>query len=253
MQGRAPVPARGRPSEFGARVAGLPSCRSPAARPWRCPIGSVVLVHGVRSSSQVWTRQAEKLRADGHHCVTVDLPGHGPRRDERYSLRAAAATIDSAVRSCPEPPLLVGVSLGGYSSLAYAAQHQGKLAGLVLVACTTEIRTSIADLYRRVSGQAVRLLRRSAADWRVVTDMLHALRSHSFLTDLRQMHRPVWLVNGVRDPMRLDERRYLRALPHATLTVVPRSGHDVHVHAPAAFARILDEALGTRPTVTAPA
>lgn len=183
------------------------------------------------------------MRAAGHHCTSVDLPGHGLRRRERYSLAAAAAVIDDAVRACPEPPLLVGVSLGGYSSLAYAAEHQRKVSGLVLVACTTEVRTLVVDTYRRLSGRAVRVLRRPAADWHVVTDMLHALRGHSFLADLRRLHRPVWFVNGVRDPMRLDERRYVRALPHATLHVVPRSGHDVHVHAPEAFTRLLHGAM----------
>lgn len=185
------------------------------------------------------------MQAEGHHCLSVDLPGHGRRGRERYSLDAAAAAIDEAVRSCPEPPLLVGVSLGGYSSLAYAAEHQGRLSGLVLVACTTEVRAAVVDTYRRVSARVVRVLGRGAADWHVVTDMLHALRGHSFLADLRRMHRPVWLVNGVRDPMRLDERRYLRALPHATLTVVPRSGHDVHVHAPEAFTRLLHGAMAS--------
>jgi len=207
------------------------------------PIGSIVFVHGVRSSSSVWTEHVAAMRAEGHHCVSVDLPGHGRRGRERYSLDAAAEVIDAAVRACPDPPLLVGVSLGGYSSLAYAAEHQGRLAGLVLVACTTEVRRLVVDAYRRVSAQVVRVLGRGAADWHVVVDMLHALRGHSFLADLRRLHRPVWLVNGVRDPMRLDERRFLRALPHATLTVVPRSGHDVHVHAPEAFTRFLRETM----------
>jgi pimeloyl-ACP methyl ester carboxylesterase len=53
----------------------------------------------------------------------------------------------------------------------------------------------------------------------------------------------VWLVNGRRDPLRLDERRYLEARPGTRLTVVPNAGHDVNAHAPVAFNRILLDAL----------
>ena len=53
----------------------------------------------------------------------------------------------------------------------------------------------------------------------------------------------MWLVNGSRDPLRLDERRYLEASPGARLTVVPRAGHDVNAHAPVAFNRVLLNAL----------
>jgi pimeloyl-ACP methyl ester carboxylesterase len=73
--------------------------------------------------------------------------------------------------------------------------------------------------------------------------MLGALAGYSSLADLRRLRLPVWLVNGARDPLRLDERRYLRAAPAARLTVVPRAGHDVNLHAPVAFNRVLLDAL----------
>lgn len=193
------------------------------------------------------------MRADGHHCVTVDLPGHGGRLRERYTLAAAGAAIDEAVASCPTPPLLVGLSLGGYSALAYAAEHQGRLAGVLLAACTTRIRTLPVDAYRVLSGHTVRLLRPGVTSWHVVTDMLRSVRRHDFLADLRRLHRPVWLVNGSRDPMRLDERRYAAALPGCRLVVVPRAGHDVNLHAPAAFNRVLREAMTTLRVAPAPA
>jgi pimeloyl-ACP methyl ester carboxylesterase len=205
-------------------------------------IRPIVFVHGVRSSADIWRHQVAEMTADGHPCRTVDLPGHGARLDERFTLEAAQDAIDEAVRSCASPPLLVGLSLGGYSSLAYAAGHQGRLAGLVLAACTAEVRSLPVDLYRRVSDRVVRLAQGPGTTWDVVTDMLASMRHHSFLDDMRRLHRPVWLVNGRRDLMRLDERRYVAAHPRARLTVIPDAGHDVPLHAPGPFTRVLREA-----------
>ena len=179
----------------------------------------------------------------GHESVAVDLPGHGERSDERFSLRAAMETIDAAVESCSEPPLLVGLSLGGYSSLAYAARHRGSVAGVVLSGCSTEIRGKPLGAYRSLSLQLERTFRPPGGSWHIVADMLATMKGHSSLADLRRMDVPVWLVNGQRDLLRLDERRYLAALPGTRLTVVPRAGHDVNTHAPAAFNRILLGAL----------
>ncbi|WP_082574123.1 alpha/beta fold hydrolase [Cellulomonas sp. Root137] len=203
----------------------------------------IVLVHGTRTSSVIWRRQVEALERSGHPTVALDLPGHGLRAHERFSLVGALAAIDDAVDSCPEPPLLVGLSLGGYTSLAYARQHGEKVAGVVLAGCSTEIKGKPLRAYRRASGMVTRALRMGGPDWHVVTDMLTELAGYSPLADLRRTAVPVWLVNGRRDPLRLDERRYLDARPGTRLTVVPNAGHDVNSHAPVAFNRILLDAL----------
>ncbi|WP_315096225.1 alpha/beta hydrolase [uncultured Cellulomonas sp.] len=200
-------------------------------------------MHGTRTSSAIWRRQVDALELSGHHTVALDLPGHGRRAHERFSLEGALAAIDEAVDSCPEPPLLVGLSLGGYTSLAYARQHEHKIVGVVLAGCSTEIRGKPVAAYRRAAGMLTRALRLGGPDWNVVTDMLTELAGYSPLTDLRRTLVPVWLVNGRRDPLRLDERRYLGARPGTRLTVVPRAGHDVNTHAPVAFNRILLGAL----------
>lgn len=202
-----------------------------------------MLVHGTRTSSEIWHAQVSALRHGGHPTFAIDLPGHGTRSDERFTLDGALAAIDEAVQACPAPPLLVGLSLGGYVSLAYASRHEDRLAGVVLAGCSTEIKGKPLHLYRRASTRVTRWLGRGQGTWHVVTDMLSALAGYSPLRDLSRLLLPVWVVNGRRDPLRLDERRYLRALPGARLTVVPRAGHDVNSHAPAAFNRVLLDAL----------
>src|SRR5690606_32386229 len=102
-----------------------------------CPAGSsVVLVHGTRTSSAICAGQVEALSHAGHRGITLDLPGHGDRAGERFTLRGAMRAIDDAVTGCPEPPVLVGLSLGGYLALAYAARHHGAVAGVVLSGCS---------------------------------------------------------------------------------------------------------------------
>lgn len=183
----------------------------------------------------------------------MDLPGHGARQDERFTLEGALATIDAAVRSCDRPPLLVGLSLGGYASLAYAGRHGDSVAGVMLSGCSAEIKGKPVGLFRRVASRVTDWLHVGGEGWHVVTDMLAALAGYSPLADLRRLTMPVQLVNGRFDPFRLDEWRYRRAMPGARVTVVPHAGHDVNTHAPAAFtSALLDFLTELRPPRTAP-
>lgn len=203
----------------------------------------IVLVHGTRTSSRIWDDQVRALTEGGHTPVAIDLPGHGSRADERFSFDGGLAAIDAAVASCDAPPLLVGLSLGGYMSLAYAARHEDRLAGVVLAGCSTEIKGKPLRTYRRLSTRAVRLFSRRESTWHVVGDMLGALHGYSPLADLRGLGLPVWLVNGARDPLRFGARRYLSARPGSRQWVVPGAGHDVNSHAPVVFNRILMHVL----------
>ena len=110
-------------------------------------------MHGTRTSSAIWRPQAAALRAHGHPVIAVDLPGHGARQHERFTLEGALATIDAAVRSCDRPPLLVGLSLGGYASLAYAGRYGERVAGVMLSGCSAEIKGKPVGLFRRVASR----------------------------------------------------------------------------------------------------
>lgn len=199
----------------------------------------VVFVHGTRTSSAIWAAQLAAVARAGHAAVAVDLPGHGSRTDERFTLGGALRTIDEAIAGFSVPPLLVGLSLGGYASLAYAASHPRPLSGLVLSGCSTELRGKPLHAYRALSLRVARMLRPRTHTWHVVADMLSALRGHSPLADLARLDVPAWLVNGRWDALRLDERRFLAAHPRLRHVVVGGAGHDVNSHAPDAFNRIL--------------
>ncbi len=73
--------------------------------------------------------------------ITPELPGHGSRRDETFTLQGAVETVVAAARSvAPAAVVVGGDSLGGYTSIACAAAlPREQLKGLVLSGCSANI------------------------------------------------------------------------------------------------------------------
>jgi len=96
---------------------------------------SVVLLHGQGGWAGVWLPVMADLARD-HRVVAPDLPGLGASRvngappDTGRVLAWLGELLD---RTCPAPPVLVGVSLGGSIAARFAAAHGDRLSGLVLV------------------------------------------------------------------------------------------------------------------------
>lgn len=68
-----------------------------------------VLVHGGMHGAWCWSRVVEELERRGHEAVTMDLPGHGERRDESSDL---AGYRDAVVEVMQPHDVLVGHSMG---------------------------------------------------------------------------------------------------------------------------------------------
>ncbi|MHA3838243.1 alpha/beta fold hydrolase [Terrabacter sp. AAH1] len=225
----------------------------------------LVLVHGSRLSSAQWAPQLPLLR--GHVGLTlVDLPGHGARTDEIFTMHRCVEVIGEAVDSAAahgDPVVLVGHSLGGFAAMAYAAARPDTLAGLVLAGSSATPTGPGAAVYRGVAALTDRLgpermtrvndrvLHRlypaeridpviaggyffapTPAAWREVMDhcrpsMLHAVRC------------PVLLLNGQFDQFRLGVRAYLRACPTARAETIRRASHLSNLDQPEAFAAAL--------------
>jgi non-heme chloroperoxidase len=80
----------------------------------------VVLLHGGGQTRHAWRNTLDDLAGGGWRVLSVDLRGHGESDwdDEGdYSIDAFAADVEAVARSLPEPPVLVGASPGGISSL----------------------------------------------------------------------------------------------------------------------------------------
>lgn len=100
---------------------------------------TVVLLHGGGQTRHSWTGTFRVLVEAGWRAWSVDLRGHGdsewsPEGD--YSMDAFAGDVAAIASALPRPPVLVGASLGGLSSLVAIAEApvQEELArALVLV------------------------------------------------------------------------------------------------------------------------
>lgn len=144
-----------------ADVATPPALSTRAAEPGRT---GVVFVHGMRTSSAIWERQLDHVRDAGHDAVAVDLPAHGARHRERFSMPRAFEVLDDAAGSfdAGTPVVVVGLSLGGYTSLAWAARHAfpasagaPRLTGVVAAGCTSDPKGKPVALFRDVAHLAV--------------------------------------------------------------------------------------------------
>ncbi|GAA2503352.1 hypothetical protein GCM10009858_46740 [Terrabacter carboxydivorans] len=115
-------------------------------------------MHGSRLSSTQWAPQLPLLR-DHVDLTLVDLPGHGARASEEFTLARCVEVVDDAVRAVPEstPVVLVGHSLGGYAAMAYAASHPDALDGLVLAGASATPTGPGAALYRGIATLTDRL------------------------------------------------------------------------------------------------
>lgn len=94
----------------------------------------LVLLHGFLESMVIWDDFARAL-SKTNKVVLIDLPGFGKTDvfSENHSMEFMADTVEAVLKSenityC----LLVGHSMGGYVSLAFAKKYTHRLKGLVL-------------------------------------------------------------------------------------------------------------------------
>jgi lysophospholipase len=104
------------------------------------PLGHVALAHGVAEHSGRYEHVAGRLQDAGFAVWALDHRGHGQSEGTRSDIDSIQATVDDldlfvdvvAEAAGSRPIFLVGHSLGGLISTAYAEQHQDRLRGLAL-------------------------------------------------------------------------------------------------------------------------
>lgn len=229
------------------------------------------MVHGIRTSATMWRVHQEHLAARGVPAVAVDLPGHGSRMAEVFTLPAALATIDAAVTAAAEagPVLLVGHSMGGLLSTAYVGRpEKPPVAGFIAASCTAIPRGFGLAAYRALARGFNRLPDRGqlVTDWVLARTLpeqtradfgaggyaydtqdvaLKSLSVLDLLEALRRIDVPTWFVNGQYDQLRVNERLFHSLVPDSELIVVPRTSHLVTAMRPRVFNAVLDLALAT--------
>lgn len=162
---------------------------------------SVLLLHGIRFSSETWQNLGTLLRLAqaGYRAVAIDLPGLGHSKDatapapvgELVPSSFLAAVVDALDLG---PPVVISPSLSGMYSLPFLTARGSQLRGYVPVApiCTDKI--SAAD-YARVKTSAL-------------------------------------IVYGDQDPMGQTSFEHLKQLPNHRVLVMEGAGHPCYLDKP---------------------
>jgi len=251
------------------------SARAPrlaAAPPVAVPAGNgpvLIMLHGAGLNGHMWDAVRRGLDPRWR-VITPDLPGHGARQAETFTLDGAVATVVAAAKAvAPAPVILVGDSLGGYTSMAAAAAlPQEQLRGLVIGGCSGNFAptkvfgyagsllmvhalTSVADeqkLLRKgmsarfgVSpGDAVAIID-AGASMRVVPEAVRALMFEDFAPKLAAVTQPVLIVNGTLDERSMEgEATFLALTQHGSNYHFENTEHGVSMRRPAEFAGIVN-------------
>lgn len=207
----------------------------------------LILIHGATMNGQMWAPVRRHL-PPGLRVLAPDLPGHGARRGERFTLAGAVATVVEAARSVPDSPVvLAGDSLGGYMALAAAsALPRRQLRELLVGGCTGNIegfammshfipktwlfKTLLAlmgedKLVASLSGKVRAMLAEAgvaAEDAETIVaaglsasvfeQAVAALRGVDFRANLAAVEQPVLLLNGDQDHVMIrQEAAFLAA------------------------------------------
>lgn len=144
----------------------------PGARP-------VVFLHGGGQTRRSWGGAAEAVAARGWQAITVDLRGHGESdwaADGDYRVTSFARDVLEVLAALPPRPVLVGASLGGFTSMLLAGEIAPRtVSALVLVDIVPNMDVTGAV---RVHGFMNDRLHSGFATLQEAADAIHAYNPH---------------------------------------------------------------------------
>ena len=238
----------------------------------------ILFLHGGGLTAHTWDCVAVMLRR-GYRCVALDQRGHGdsewsPVID--YRIAAHLCDIEGFIDAMGlERPILVGQSMGGLNSIAYATRHSDRMRAMVIVdvapdisasgaerirdfAATPELDSPQAFLERAVKFNSLRdpaVLRRSlhynlretpAGKWMFKHDQRRrsddAMRSFNedraqLASEVSKIKCPTLVVRGALSDVLTDAaaEKFARSLPDGRSVTVEKSGHNVQGDNPRAL------------------
>ncbi|MEX2116834.1 MAG: alpha/beta fold hydrolase [Bacteroidota bacterium] len=238
------------------------------------PRDTLVLVHGLGTSTSTWTHILPDLARE-YHVIAPDLPGFGfsiPKDGfPVYSIDEYVAVLEQFLDNTLSGEfVLLGHSLGGWITMKYALRNPQRVNQLVLV--------NTAGIYYQGSEQLVDLFDiRSTKDtnrlldriwkrypWyfrlltpfvfedlvrRKVPQIVKAIQKGDFLNaDLSRFHMPVSVIWGKGDQLLSSETLTIlsECLPARTIHIIEQSGHVPQLEAPREFLTIVRKILEDR-------
>jgi 3-oxoadipate enol-lactonase len=239
----------------------------------------VVLLHGFPFDAESWTDEVDTLAATAR-VVAPSMRGFGrtpPREMENLSVDVMADDVAAMLDALGvrEPAVLVGLSMGGYVTLAFARKHPRRIRAVVLADTRAEpdsaegrasrdraiarveggdlagfvtdlLPAILAPLTRAERPAVVERVRAMAmrAEPSSVIAMLRALRDRpDARPGLSSIEAPVQVIVGAEDALIpvAASQALADGIPagRASLHVVPGAGHLSNLEAPEAFRAVL--------------
>ena len=235
------------------------------------PNGTVVLVHGLGTSSSTWTRTLPHLK-ESHRIVALDLPGFGfstanPARGF-CTLSEHVEALSELIAALTETPIiLVGQSFGGWLCCRYAARNPERVEHLVLVDTAGVYYPGVENLRDLFTLTSVNDTRRLLNNlwyhypWyfkpfagsifhelgsRRMNELVASIEANDFLAEeLSCLTMPVSIIWGKQDvAISLKSVDVLKKLiPHSTVHLIDRCGHVPQLECPERLAGILNQVL----------
>ena len=233
---------------------------------------AVILVHGATLNARSWD-PVRRLIDPRLRVLAPDLPGHGARRDEAYTLQGGVEAILACARELGDAPfILAGDSLGSYTSQAAAASlPQDRLKGLVLGGASHEFigrpvlpyaakalmfrvllplmgedklieRKMPATLRECGMGEEdIAATMAAGVSLRVFPQAVAALRGVDFRARLAAIAQPTMFINGDDDLNHVrGEARYVAAAREASVHRFADCDHGVSLRRSAQYAALLN-------------
>jgi len=230
----------------------------------------LLFLHGGGLNAHTWDVVCVMLR-ERYHCIALDQRGHGdsewsPVVD--YAVETQLADVGGFIQQLRlEHPVLIGQSMGGLNSIAYAIRHSAEMRGLVVVdvgpeinpagtqrirefASTPELDSPEAFLERAVKFNPLRnaaVLRRSlyynlrqtpVGKWALKHDQRRASEESARIgtaqrerlaQQISQISCPTLIVRGALSDVLTDNaaEKFARSLPKGRWMRVEKAGHNV--------------------------
>jgi pimeloyl-ACP methyl ester carboxylesterase len=274
-----------RPPTVRRAFAEVPGGRRLSALMWQEGEPELVLLHGGSQNAHTWDTVAMAL---GRPLVAIDLPGHGHsdgpgnRPEGQLDVHGNAVDVADAIgQLAPAAKAVVGMSLGGLTAIALAAQAPELVRKIVLVDVLPGIKAqrsqhitafvngpasfaSLEELLDRTArfnpARSRSSLRRGILHnaeqqpdgtwvWRWARHRRPANpgpgnRYEGLWEALSSITVPLLLARGMRPDSVLDddgEQELLRRLPSAQVIQVQEAGHSLQGDTPLELAAIIDQ------------
>jgi pimeloyl-ACP methyl ester carboxylesterase len=225
----------------------------------------VVFVHSFAGAVDHWREQLAHLRP-GRRAIAIDLRGHGesdPPSPGLWNVEGFAADIAAVTEQLSLVPfVLVGHSMGGSASIAFAGAHPDQVAGLVVAGTpgrsdpemARKVVASIeADYEPTMTGYWDKLLEGARPEVAhrvrarignlprdVSIEIIRSVFAYDPLPALRAYHGPVLVIDTARDQGPAALHQQMPLLRHE---VIPGTSHWMQMDKPAEFDAILDRFL----------